>query len=216
MCLDFSLLSKNVQSYIDGLNQSIEAPELDSIYEQAVGNNIPVVRKTTGKLLYFIIKIKEPKNVLEIGTGSGYSSLWIYKGLPQSSCLITLERDKKRYLEAEKLFRNYPGIELINIDAFDYFKKVPGHYDFVFLDAQKRDYLSFLNILRDRINSGGILFVDNFLFNGRVLEISSEDEEKYRGGVEFLKQFNQELCGLTAFESLFLSVDDGIVVARKR
>lgn len=204
-----------VLKYIQDLNAPLGESAWESVYQKAVEKNIPVVRKTTVRLLYLLAVLHRPLNALEIGTGSGYSALWIRKGLPEQSKLTTLERDNNRYQDAALLFRDYPGIELIKADAFQFLKESPGGFDFVFLDSQKRDYIDFLPLLKTRIVKGGLLIIDNFLFNGKVVEIDPKDEAKYRGGVELLKRFNHSLSSDGSFESLFLPLDDGLAVARK-
>ncbi len=214
--MDLNSFNAAVQAYTDELNNDLDEAEWDDLYEKSVKNKIPIIRKTTAKLLYFLIKFKRPENFLEIGTGSGYSTLWIHKGLSGDAKLTTIERDKNRFIEAQKLFHDYRNIDLLYLDAFDYLKNSTGQFDFVFLDAQKRDYTEFLKILEDRVIPGGIFFTDNFLFNGKVIEMEDGNEEKYSGGVDLLKQFNYKLSRHKSFKSLFLNIDDGIIISIRK
>lgn len=203
------------EEYIEGLNRFLDMPEWDRLYDDALGQNIPVIRKNTAKLLYIILKLAAPKRVLEIGTGSGYSALWIRKAIPESSELITLERDKNRFDAAEKLFAGSKHTKVLYRDAFDHLPSETGTYDAVFLDSQKRDYIALVPLIEKKLTAGGILFADNILFGGRVVQLAPEDEDKYKSGSELLRQFNESLAGGGPFESLFLPIDDGVVIARK-
>ena len=210
-----SLTHEKTLEYIKNLNQSMDNLEWENLYQNALKKNIPVVRKETAQLLYFLVKIKAPKNILEIGTGSGYSSLWIHKGMPEGAHFTTLERDNNRYNDALELFKDYSEIELIKTDAFSFLKETLQLFDFIFLDSQKRDYIDFLPIFENKISPGGLLVADNFLLNGKIIDLPDEDKVKYQGGVGLLNQFNQEISKHPGFETLFLSLEDGVVLARR-
>jgi predicted O-methyltransferase YrrM len=209
-------LNENIEVYIEMLNRPLEKTEWDPIYDEAVRLQIPVVRKNTARLIYILIKLKNPQNVLEIGTGSGFSTLWIEHGLSENARLTSLERDKNRYEKASILFKDHSKIHLLYQDAFDYLKEPVGTFDFVFLDSQKRDYIDFLPLLEKKLVSGGVLVIDNFLFQGKVVSMTPDEEKKYKGGVDLLKKFNEELAKHPAFDTLFLHLDDGVVIAVKK
>jgi caffeoyl-CoA O-methyltransferase len=204
------------QTYVDGLNRSLDNREWDSLYESAAAQKIPVIRKDAAKILYFLTALVQPETVLEIGTGSAYSTLFIIRGLPEDGHLTSLERDRNRYEAARILLDKEPRVNLVFQDAFTYFHETTGSFDMVFLDAQKRDYIDFLPILQHRIKPGGVLIADNFLFGGKVVEMTEEEKEKYAGGVERLKEFNRALSNHPDFEALFLPIGDGICAARKK
>lgn len=204
-----------LEEYLNGLNKFLDNPEWDALYEDAVGRNIPVIRKETARLLYFMLKLAAPKRVLEIGTGSGYSTLWIRQALPAQSELVSLERDDNRHAAAMKLFGGIGNTKILHIDAFDYLREETGVFDAVFLDSQKRDYIALVKILEKRIPSGGILAADNIWFGGRAVREIPGDGDNYKRGALLLREFNAYLASGGVFESVFLPVDDGIVIARK-
>jgi predicted O-methyltransferase YrrM len=208
-----------MDNYIGGLNGPLDVPEWDKIYDDAVRDNIPVIRKDTAKVLYFLLKARAPKNVLEIGTGSGYSTLWIARALGRDvggAGLVTLERDRNRYERAVEVLKNVPGARVLYQDAFEYLGSTSETFDAVFLDSQKRDYIGLIPLLEKHMAPGALLLADNIFFNGRVLHIDPADEKKYRDGTELLKEFNQYLSSGGKFETLFLPVDDGIAAAIKK
>ncbi len=209
-------ISMEEEEYVSFLNRGLDVPEWEELYLEAVKDKIPVIRKETARLLYFLIKAKAPRNVLEIGSGSGYSTLWLMKGLPEGSKITALERDSKRFTRLKKVFRGCKKIRLLRRDAFDFLGKTSEMFDFVFLDAQKRDYPAYLSILRNKIIKDGVLAADNFLFAGMAASLPEDKKGKYMGGVRLLREFNEELSRDNCFEALFLSLEDGVVIAERR
>lgn len=200
-------------AYLSLLNcQGITAPELDALSQRSMEEKIPVLRPDSCRLLYLLVRIHRPASILEIGTGSGLSTLWIHRAAP-STPLTTLERDRKRYQTAQDLFHDIPQISLHHQDAFTFMKENDTLFDFIFLDAQKRDYIEYLGLIESHLNPGGLLVADNILMGGKVYQHSLADERKYRSGVEKLKEFNQSVSLSPRWENLFLPLEDGLLVA---
>jgi dihydrofolate synthase/folylpolyglutamate synthase len=193
--------------YASFLNGPLDIPEWEGIYSEALRLKIPVLRPLSARLLYFVTRLAKPRNILEIGTGSGYSTLWIMRGMGSHARITTFERDKNRFESAGKLFGDNPAVNFIRGDALELLPENEEVFDFVFLDAQKRDYPLYLDILRGRMSKGGILFADNFLYEGH-------DEKS--SGANLMRLFNEELSRGNSFDSLFLSIEDGVVIAIKK
>ncbi|MBN2547115.1 MAG: class I SAM-dependent methyltransferase [Spirochaetes bacterium] len=176
---------------------------------------IPAVKKDTSQLLYWLAYLKKADNILEIGFGSGISAISIYYGYKDFKKFVSLERDNNRYVRGKQLFKklNIKNIELIKIDAFNYFKENCDKYDLVFLDAVKKDYINYLELLKERMNTGALLICDNILFGDRV--IKEDIEEKYKESVLKLKDFNEKLSLDKNFKTLFLPAGDGISISIK-
>jgi len=115
------------------------------------------VNRETGKLLHLLVKSKNPKNVLEIGTSIGYSTIWLASALKNGK-LITLERLKERADIARKFFKKAKlNIKLIEGDAL---KTIPKtKFDVVFLDATKSEYLKYLK--KVKFNKNALVIADN-------------------------------------------------------
>jgi predicted O-methyltransferase YrrM len=199
------LVSWGNGEYASFLNKPLDFPGWEKIYNEAVKRNIPVLRPLSAKVLYFLIKISKPEKILEIGSGSGYSTLWISRALAGHARLLSIERDMNRFVMADTLFRKDERVEIVHMDALEYLRGCSDLYDFVFLDAQKRDYIKFLELLKKRIKKGGLLCADNFLMSGLGAS-----------GVRLLRSFNEELSTGGCFESLFVSIEDGLVIAIKK
>ena len=165
-----------------------------------------------GRLLSFLSKIIRPKNILEIGTFTGYSALCLAEGLQQNGKLITIEYDEKLKEIIDK-YVNKSGykekIKLIIGDALSVIPSLNENFDLVFVDAHKPDYLNYYEMIMPKINSGGIIIVDNVLWSGKVInELTDKTAKAIDGFNKFVK--NDERT-----ENLILPIRDGISLIRK-
>ena len=207
----------NILTYLSEKNS--KDSEFVDLYKSIVSFNkihfIPYVSYEIALFLRLMANLKQPKNILEIGFGSGVSSIFIKSGIKKTNKFITLELDKNRYNRGIELLKkfNISNIELIYIDAFEYFKKSKIKFDYIFLDAVKRDYHKYIEPIKMILNKGGVFLTDNVLFGGRIVKESVE--KKYENGVKFLKKFNEDLSNDKSFETLFLPIGDGISISIK-
>ncbi len=207
-------MEDKILSYLGNLNQlSISDTDLEAFYVQSQNEKIPALRPQSCRLLYLILKIQNPTHILEIGTGSGLSTLWMAKACPQSH-ITTLERDLNRYQSAQVVFAQYTQVKVIRADVFHYLPACEQVFDFIFLDSQKRDYIDLIPLFKPRLRPGGLLVTDNILFGGKVVEDHLDDERKYRSGVDRLKSFNSAISQDQDWDCFFLSLEDGILISR--
>ncbi len=176
---------------------------------------IPSVSMQVANFLKWITFLKKPKNILEIGFGSGTSALFIHKGFNKYKKFITLELDKNRYLRGIELLKYYKinSINLILKKSFDYLIKNKIKFDLVFLDGMKREYYLHIEPLKKTMNKNGILICDNILFGGRILE--KNVDIKYKNGVKYIKLYNETILKEKSFNTFFLPIGDGISVSIK-
>ena len=187
------------------------------IKEYAKQNNVPIMMDSGIQFLTnFIIK-KNIKNVLEIGTAIGYSSIMMALSSP-SVKITTIERDEKRYLEALKNIKELnleDRITLIYNDALNV--KIDGEFDMIFIDAAKAQNIKFFEKFERNLVSSGYIITDNIKFHGLV----DKDEEEIksrnvRGIVRKIKAYIEFLKDNVKYDTEFLDIGDGISVSCKK
>lgn len=212
------MILNDINEYLNSLNLNNKplSELFDKIKNFQNKHFIPLVSFEVASFLYMISSLQKPLNVLEIGFGSGASGIFILKGFPETKRFISLEKDKNRFERGLELLKNLKlenKIELIKADAFEYLIKNEETFDFIFLDAVKREYRDYLEPLKKILNYSGVLICDNILFNSRVVQ--EKPEKKYESGVKNLKQFNNELAEDIIFNTLFLNIGDGLSISIK-
>lgn len=164
-----------------------------------------------GKLLEFLVAFCRPTKILEIGTFTGYATLCMAAGLKGDGKIYSVEIEEELQYFHKKYFPQsglQDRIEMIYGDANDFLRKTDLIFDFVFMDAGKKDYKNQLNLLLKRMKSGGIIIADNVLWKGKVLD---KEPDKM---TEHIHSFNQFVKKDTRVENLILPIRDGINVIR--
>ena len=189
---------------------------MKELEEYAKINNIPIMQKDG--ILYLINYIKENniKNILEIGSAIGYSSIMM-ASINSDIRITTIERDKDRYDLAVSNIKKYNLDKQINIiygDAVD--TDITGMYDLIFIDASKGNNINFFNKYKKNLKSYGIIVTDNLLFHGLVRDESLVKTKNQRGIVRKIKQFIEFLDNNLEFETEYLDVGDGIAISRRK
>ncbi|MDE0561761.1 O-methyltransferase [Algoriphagus sp. NF] len=168
-----------------------------------------------GKFLELMVKMHQPKTILEIGTYTGYSAICMARGLSKESKLITLDIND----ELEKMVRGFfeeSGL-IAQIDyrlgnALDLIPTIEGHFDFVFIDADKENYLPYYQLVIDRVSKGGVILADNVLWSGKVLP---KGRKKLDKDTAALLEFNRFVQEDPRVENSLLPIRDGLMLARK-
>ena len=165
-----------------------------------------------GRLLSLISKMVSPKNILEIGTFTGYAALCLAEGLQKDGKLTTLDVNEdlayipKKYF-AESEFASQIEFRLEN--ALDFLKNSSETFDLIFIDADKENYPEYLQLVKPRMKSGSVLMIDNVLWYGKVLD------EKGNKQTEQIKLVNKLVAEDADFENVILPLRDGIHLVRK-
>ena len=177
-------------------------------------NPIMLSGKVQGIFLSIISKIINPKNVLEIGTYSGYSTLCIAEGLGPNGIIHTIDKNEE-LLEIQNKYFEKSGyrnqIKQYTDNALEIIPKIKVNFDMIFLDADKENYSNYLDIVTPKLNKGGILLTDNVLWHGKVLKSSETHDEK----TKLIDKFNKKLALDSNFKSVMLPIRDGISVSIK-
>lgn len=169
--------------------------------------------KLQGQILSMISKIKQPRVILEVGTFTGYGTICLHSGLQESGKLYTidinseLEEDVKSFFEKANVSR---GTEYIIGNAISVIPKINDSFDLVFLDADKKKYIDYLNIVIPKMNSGALLITDNVLWKGKVAAAIMDSDTLA------IHNFNIAVLNHPELEVVILPIRDGISIARKK
>jgi caffeoyl-CoA O-methyltransferase len=166
-----------------------------------------------GHFLTQIIQISKAKNILEIGTFTGYSAICMAMGLPKDGKLISIDYNE----EIESIARKYfhlagldEQIELHIGDAREIIPQLNQTFDFVFIDADKRSYSIYYDLVIEKMDSGGIILADNVLWSGKVLDENAKDADTMA-----IKAFNQKVYEDKRVTCTLLPIRDGLMMIRK-
>ncbi len=168
-----------------------------------------------GKILEFISKLVRPHKILEIGTYTGYSTICLARGLAPDGQLITIEINDElesiifKYLKKSNLTDK---VKVLFGDAKQIIPSLSGGYDIVFIDAEKKNYLTYYQLVFDKVNEGGLILVDNIFWNGKIFEPVEPSDTYTRGVLEF----NGFIKNDNRVERLVLPVRDGFLILRKK
>lgn len=167
-----------------------------------------------GKFLEFISRMLQPQFILEIGTYTGYSAICLAKGLRPEGKLITLEINDE-LLSFQNKFIEKAGlrhcIEQKTGDALDIIPKLEQAFDLVFIDAEKKDYINYYDLVMEKLRPGGYILADNVLWDGKVLSTNDNKDKETQGIIAF----NKHITSDKRVENAILSIRDGISLIRK-
>lgn len=160
-------------------------PALVKLLQQIkqVDSGMLAVSEEDGKFLRVMAAACRSKRALEIGSASGYSAIWIGLGLRETGGrLVTIEYDPARAREAADNVRRAGLSDIVQVvqgDAFKEIPRLPGTFDFVFLDAWKRDYKRFLDLVLPRLDGGGVFLAHNVVNKGKDMPDFLDAIERY-------------------------------------
>lgn len=167
-----------------------------------------------GRLLTIISKILQPKNILEIGTFTGYATLCMAEGLAKDGKLTTLDVNEDLAYIPQKYFAESGFSHQIDFrlqDAKEFLKETDEVFDLVFIDADKENYVEYFNLIKPKVKSGTVIMFDNVLWYGKVLE-----ENPKQASTQKIKELNELIAKDADFENLILPLRDGVNVLRKK
>lgn len=207
-------IDEDVFKYIE--NFSSERENFKELVDYAETNRVPIVSQDVARFIELLLKIINPKNILEIGSAIGYSSLIMSKA--SDANILTIEKDEETFKVLKENLKKYDEdnkIKAINDDAISALKSMDKEekFDFCFIDANKSQYEEYLNLVYDLTRDNALILIDNILFRGYVAK--DEDNKRYRTIIKNLKKFIEDVKSDKRFTASLLSVHDGLLLLRK-
>ncbi|QEE48276.1 O-methyltransferase [Flavobacterium alkalisoli] len=166
-----------------------------------------------GRVLSLISKLVNPKNILEIGTYTGYATLCLAEGLQKDGALDTIDVNEelvdfqRKYFDLSA-YKNQIHQHLGS--ALDIIPELNKKFDLVFIDADKENYINYFNMIVPMTNNGGIILSDNVLWSGKVLEPVKPNDKS----TKVLLEYNKILKDDPRIETVLLPIRDGLTVSR--
>ena len=168
---------------------------------------------TQGRFLSMISKIISPKNILEIGTYTGYSALCLAEGLQKDGKLHTIDINEETIEIAKKYFNksSYKNNIIQHFgNALDLISSIDKQFQLVFIDADKENYSKYFDLIIEKVSQGGYIIADNVLWSGKIIEKVKDKE------TQSLHAYNQKVSKDSRVESLLLPIRDGLMISRKK
>ena len=166
-----------------------------------------------GRVLKMFVQMMRPKNILEIGTYTGYSALCMAEGLADDGRLITIDINDELQWIQDKYFSLSPHghkIERHFGDASELIPSFSGDFDLVFMDADKENYLHYYELLLSRLKPGAVILIDNVLWSGKVLHEPHPNDKETR----VMQELNRRVTEDPRVENVLLPVRDGLMAVR--
>lgn len=211
--MDF--LNKEIEAY--AVAHSQPEPELLQQLSKETWQKVLAPRMLSGhfqgRLLSMISKLIQPKNILEIGTYTGYSALCLMEGIHPEGRLHTIDINEELYSLQRKYFDlSGQGERIIQYtgNALEIIPTLTQNFDLVFMDADKSNYPNYLDMLLSQLHSGAVLISDNVLWSGKIIEPVDENDIDTMA----LLSYNERLINDSRLETILLPIRDGLSLSR--
>lgn len=215
------IVEPRLVEYLNSLET--ELPEhLAKLESYAIEHEVPIIRKEAQSLLKFFLELKQPKRILEVGTAIGFSASLLCEYMPKDCHLTTIEKVPMRIVEAEKnlaALKRSQDVTFLTGDAEEVLKNLKeqgNQYDFVFMDAAKAQYMSFLAQILPMLPAGALLITDNVLQEGSIIESKYSITRRDRTIHMRMREYLYELKHNDALTTSIVAVGDGMTLSVKK
>lgn len=208
-------LEEYIQDHIDAEPEALyrlyRHTHLTRLYPRMCSGHIQ------GRILVMLTRMIRPRRILELGTFTGYSTLCFAEGMPEGATIDTVEIDEEFSEELRELFDDSPrgaDIRLHIGDASQILRDMPAdeQYDLVFIDANKRRYTEYYELVMPRLAKGGYILADNTLWDDKVIDPETCRDPQSRG----IMDFNDLVAADKRVEKVILPIRDGLTIIRKK
>ncbi len=169
-----------------------------------------------GRLLSMLSHMIKPKNILEVGTYTGYSALCFAEGLEKGGVIDTIDINEELEPMVQRFLDKAGYSDRIKMhvgNALDIIPTLDKKYDIVFIDADKNNYINYYNAAFDKVNTGGYIIADNVLWSGKVLD---KEELKNDLDTKTIDEYNKMVLADDRVENVLFPIRDGLMIARKK
>ena len=236
-----NIVDEHITAYINSLE--LELPDYLRILEkEALHDAVPIIRKDAQAVLKFFLSMKQPKQILEVGTAVGFSCSLLSEYMPEDCHITTIEKVPMRITEAKKNLakaRRASDISLVMGDAIDALKvlnktitsedvtlfepsgknqmieQLPDCYDFIFMDAAKGQYMNFLPEIMKLLPVNGLFITDNVLQEGSIAKSKYSITRRDRTIHVRMREYLYELTHRDDLTTMILPVGDGMAVSTR-
>ena len=168
-----------------------------------------------GRILSMLSHMIKPKNILEIGTYTGYSALCFAEGLQPDGKIITIDINEELESRVRGYFNESPFKNNIDYRVGDATQIIPSlneKFDIVFIDADKNNYPKYYDLVFDKLNTGGYIIADNVLWSGRVVEPLVKNDKDTPGILAYCEKVMKD----SRVQPVLFPVRDGLMICRKK
>jgi caffeoyl-CoA O-methyltransferase len=214
--MDLDIATPEVEAYAEAHTTSPDPvlAELAAETRETLQSPQMLTGTIEGRLLELLVHGLAAKRVLEIGTYSGYGTLSMAAGLPESGRIDTCEISEQHAAVARRYLERAGYADRVTVHvgpALDTIRSLEGEWDFVFIDADKESYVAYYEEVLPRLSAHGLIAADNTLWSGRILD-DTDDSESTRA----IREFNEHVAADERVASVILTVRDGITLIRRR
>ena len=207
-----------ITDYINSLDRG-HGELLDRIAREARAAFVPIIRRETANLLQTTVAAIRPLRILEVGTAVGYSALLMAQVMPEGSHITTIEKYEPRIPMAREHFL-LAGMEeritLIKGYAEEVLQGLTGPFDFIFMDAAKGQYIHWLPRILELMEKGGVLFSDNVLQDGDIIESRFAVERRNRTIHSRMREYLYTLTHSDTLQTSIIPIGDGVTLSVKK
>ena len=201
---DLEITHPQIYAYLEQTLAETD-PILREMGEYGRAQNFPIIGTQPGRMFHFLARAIQAKQVLELGSGFGYSAMWFALAVGQGGRVVMTDGKKENVERARDYFARAGLLDRVEFnvgDALEIAKRYAGPFDIIFCDIDKHDYPKAIALAREKLRVGGILIFDNMLWHGRIL---TETDATTRAVLET----TQELMRASDFLTTLVPVHDG-------
>ncbi len=211
------IVDERYTTYLNSLYPEL-SPVLKDIQREALESYVPIIRPETVNLLQLLIKMNQPKTILEVGAAVGFSANLMAEAAGNDVRITTIENYEPRIPIANGNFKRTGRdnqITLLEGDAMEILPTLEGPFDFIFMDAAKGQYINFWPEIKRLIRDGGVVVTDNVLQDGDIIESRFAITRRNRTIHKRMRDYLYELTHDEDFSTTILPLGDGVSISVK-